>query len=339
MELKVVNSIDLFPSGHGKAFPRKLCLLVDSRPYQADVDIVISTLGDTRHIGALIENYLSLEKKLRVHIWVAIASLNIVQFMNVPRDPRVSKVIALNNPSDFLKFFRSWFSGSYSAALGAQLGQHLGSAPYLFYSHEDMMATKENFLSWLYSKLNDRTPLASFSQRGIIPFSGGMIVNKKCFSNERIDWLPLEENGFKFPGLEAFQEKIDNMNWVDAGEQFIYRALERGENVFVCESNGGTRKGPAEDPLDLFGVTEPDVRKAGINITYADKKFSADDIRKKRPDLEVPLTSCWRKSYDEEGDVIFIHRGRGTTHRVCSQGGDFADYLRDFNRRNNINSL
>jgi hypothetical protein len=330
MRLKIIKNKELFVSGAPNPFPRKLWALVDTRPYTADVDIVISTMGDVAHMRALVENYLLLERRLKVHIWLVMANADLASFLLLPSGPQVSKVIILNNTSDILGLMRVRLAGSMSASLGAQVGQFFAASPYLFYSHEDMMATRENFLSGMMSMLDQSTPLASFSQRGTIPFSGGMLMRRCDIDEGAVDWLPLTSNPFNVDGLDRFKDKIGAVSWVDTGEQFIYRALERGMKAYIYESRGGS-KGHDSDIMKEVGITLDEVKESRLGVIFAPACFRETVFRERQPHLVDAFEAPWRKSYDESGGMVFIHRGRGTTQRMGLQRGDFTGFLKEFN--------
>ena len=56
-----------------------------------------------------------------------------------------------------------------------QLAQYIVSSDRVFVSHTEMNGYKYNFVRYLYEKIDERTPMASFCLRGLLPFSAGAV--------------------------------------------------------------------------------------------------------------------------------------------------------------------
>lgn len=322
-------AVRMFPFAGQAVLPKDLYYLSDSKDYTADVDVLISTVGDMRHIAELVRNYQALEKKLKIHIWLAFAETDFLAFARAPQGDGITRVMLLNNPVPWLRITRNPLVWSISAALCAQAGIYFGRAPYFFYSHEDMMALKENFLTFLRLKINPGRPMASFFQRHLIPHSGGMMIRKDFFQNEGVDFLPLKDNPFSVSGLNVFEARVPSVKWVDAGEQYVYRALEKKAHMYICECHGG-KHGPLNDPVEMWQVKRSEVHAAEWNVDYAPCKAKTAVVN------DNGFSPLWWQAFDDAGEPIFMHRARGSAQRMSTDNGDFCRYLREFNRQHHI---
>ncbi|MBD1835581.1 hypothetical protein H6F61_23570 [Cyanobacteria bacterium FACHB-472] len=328
-----INRESLFSSKEGNKFPKAIVTLADIKPYEADVDVIIGAHRQPEAVNVTIENYLALEKKNRLHFFVIESSRNPLAYWKIRERECVSKVFILNNIRCTKKNYENVFWASNGAAIAAQIGTYLGCSRYAFFSHSDMMGYKENFLSFLLSKLDEKTPLASFTQRHILPFSGGMLYDKNYFKSLNADWLPSSENFYNIPELELLRNRIEHLNWIDAGEKLILAALQRGQKAYVCASRGSTGDyyGHALTP---YGLTNQEVSQLGVPIYYAPDLLSREAFKAKYPELATEKGPFWRQCFDDEGDVIFVHRGRGTSKgQRKDQRGDFVSFVREFNQR------
>ena len=321
----------LFSSPEGSRFPRRIALLTDMNPYEADIDVVIGAHRQTDAVNATIRNYLNLEKEVRLHILVIESSMSIAAFRGLHRGANITRAFILGPVPCTYRWFGGRFWASNGAALAAQLGHYLGTARYLFFSHSDMMGCKENFLSFLLSKLDENTPLASFTQRHILPFTGGMLYDKRFIDSLDADWLPKADNPYHIRGMDQLRSRISHLNWIDTGEQLILASLERGKRAHVCASRGLTGDSFGH-PLQQYGMDNESVRLLGAPIRYAPLSLSREEFSAQHPKL-AGENWMWRKCFDDQGNLVFIHRGRGTLKgRREDQRGDFTSYVRDFNR-------
>ena len=120
---------------------------------------------------------------------------------------------------------------------------------------------------------------------------------------------------------------------MDAGEKPILEALSRGQTAYVCASRGLTGNCYGH-PLQEYGIDNEEFKKLAVPIKYAPDTISEDSFRQRYPELALAEISMWRKSFDDDGNVIFIHRGRGTTRRgKKDRRGDFIGFVKDFYER------
>lgn len=313
---------------YSSPFPEEVDLYIDREPTEkADVDIVIGTYRNSVAAQLVVENFLLLEKKAKVHVWLVETSGSRQAFDSLPQGERISRVY-LNTPLQSTEMRTGGrMAPSNGCGLSAQIGFHFGKARYAFFSHTDMMGYKENFISFLKSKLSDDVPLASFTLRHVYPFSAGAIYDKKFFEESaRADWLPLHENIIANEKLDALASKIPEITWVDAGEQLVRDALDRGKKLYVTESRGASDAWFRE-PRFWRKIGPKDFEGTGVQL--ADMTANRLDCIKNESELFLGCLG-WRKSFDDTGDVMFIHRGRGTSD--LTRGG-FFEFLRYFNQK------
>ncbi len=324
----------LFSSPEGKQFPDRITILADIRRCQADIDVIIGAHEQAEAVNLTVDNFLALEKKTRLHILVIESSRRLSTFWRIRSRPRVSKILILSDPPCTSRKYGGAFWASNGVALAAQLGSYLGSARYAFFSHTDMMGYKENFLSFLLSKLSENIPSASFTQRHVLPFSGCMLFDKNYFRSVNSDWLPKSHNPCCIPALDQLRSRIDHLNWLDAGEEPILSALEHGRQAYVCASRGAARDyyDYYGHPLVNYGLSNEEVNQLGVPIRYASLPLSREAFDVKYPEF-ASNDRVWRKCFDDQGDVVFIHRGRGASkEREYDGRGDFVSFVREFNR-------
>jgi hypothetical protein len=290
----------------------------------AQIDVIVPGYGSHELTNATIKNYLSYEKETPINIIAVESSGNPKVFEKIVRHERVSRVL-IHNFRPFLEAYKLVWGMSISSAVG----QYYSTSPYVFFSHNDMLACKENFLTFLLSKMSSQVRLASFSQRHVIPFTGGMLVNRSLLIEPGLDWGIYKSNPFivQAESLAKIDQPkhITNFDWIDCGESFVYSELEKNNSVYVCASRGGTNDF-WRDPFDYFSISAQEaaqlVKNSGCPIIYAPLNISREDFVKKYPNFikadqawnwDFRNKRFWRCSFDDKGDLLFIHHGRGTS--------------------------
>ncbi|MEO0563419.1 MAG: hypothetical protein AAF125_15020 [Chloroflexota bacterium] len=335
MMFQNLHSQDLFPNAAEKdiIFPPRIRLLVHSRAYTADVDVVIGSYNQAEETNLVVQNYLAMETQARIHVWIVVMSHNPIEFMRINAGEQVSKAFLLNFPKPLNSSFYPRFSSSIGAALSAQVGHTLGKAPHLFFSHTDMMATRKDFLSFLHSKLRADRPIAAFTQRHFIPFSGGILYRKSYFEGAAVDWLPSQHNPYNFVGKAALAPRVEQLQWIDAGEELIYHTLQERGRVYVCASRGASGDffgHPVEHYDYLDDITEAEYQQHLQSIDYAAIQTTREAFAARYPHLTDQHNEMWRKSFDDSGRLMYIHRGRGTLGLAKTPArGDFTAFMRD----------
>jgi hypothetical protein len=332
LKIVCIPSERLFSPDHLIKFPPGINVLAHVRELEADVDVVIGAHGQAEEVNLTIENYLALEKHTRLRIWVIESSGKLSNFFKIHNLPEVNRIFILDHLRCTDRKFEGKFFASNGAAVAAAIGNYFGNARYTFFSHTDMMGYKLNPLTFLLSKLDSDTPIASFMQRNILPFTGGMIFAKEYFHNLPVDWLPRSNNPYSMPWLKQLQNQIEPLSWIDTGEELVFETLARGQKVFVCASYGATGDFFGH-PLDRYGIKNEDLAKFNLGIKYAFEEISREAFETKYPQFARSDNAMWRKCFNDQGEVIFIHRGRGTSKGKKNDGrGEFFNFLREFNR-------
>jgi hypothetical protein len=331
MQKEIIEVNKLFKTKSAlKALPETITVWHDMKLQEAEIDIVINSYNKPELTNETALNYILLEDKIPVNIIIVESSRNKNIFNQLIKHEKVSKILV----EDHKASHSVYGAGSYGMAVSSAVGYFFSKSSYVFFSHSDMLALKKDFLGYLLSKLNEQVRIASFTQRHIIPFTGCMLINREVINESESDWLLYDENPYieKNDFLKALCKLKINRNlkipchWIDAGESYIYEEIAKGNKVYSGTSFGGT-KGLRHTPFDLLGITCKDINaldknipilygKQNINIKNFKKKYKFVIKASKRwENLRWFLSrkkNYWRYSLDDEGDLIFIHHGRGT---------------------------
>ena len=333
MSLKILKRDEVFNSEESKAFPSKFVIDINENRYKSDVTVIIAIHGNDEDAISVINNYRLLERELKLHFIIVNTSLFAVSRVKQLSTTDITTINLISPVPQLSKLWARDLYASNSVGFTAQIGEFFSQSDLIFFSHADMMGYKKNFLSYLVGKLNEDTEIASFTQRHFIPFTGCMLYKRSFVETLKTDWLPQKKNNYDFSFLGELKQKIENIAWIDCGEDIIYKTMNSGKKQFVCRSFGisGDSFG---DPNFLHGFTNKDFMGLRIPITYEDTPVNICDIKKKFTELNEDGNSCWRKTVDHDGDIIFIHRGRGTTNQKVNDGrGDFKSFLNEFNKK------
>lgn len=329
-----IKSTTLFQQAEAERFPQHITILADHTARHADIDVVICSHNQADIVNLIVNNYMKLESDARLHFYLVESSRNPFSFFRLCSGPCITRVQFLSRIPCTEKKEGGRFWASNGVALAAHIGLHFATSKYFFLSHADMMAYKKNFLSFLLSKLSEQTPLASFTQRHILPFTGCMLYDRTMFEMNRSSWLPLHENSYQITSVNSFKDRIDALQWLDVGEQLILDLIQQNRRAFVCASRGGSLD-KYEHPLNSAGIDISDLHNAGLPVNYANLVLSRGDFILKYPELAGGQPASWRKCFDDEDDVVFIHQGRGASRNsVHDKREHFKHFLRAFNARN-----
>ena len=293
---------------------------------EADIDVVICAYNFPELTNAAILNFLKFEKNASINIIVVESSGNKLVFDKLIENEFVSKILITED----ICITHNGSVGSWGMAISSAIGAYFSKSKYVFFSHSDMVAMKTNFLGYLKSKLNDKIRIASFTQRHIIPFTGCMMVDRRVLENINADWAFYDMNHYLKKDEHLFnlnnQTSISSLGWIDCGEAFIYNEIVEGRNVYICASKGG-RLDYWKDMWTYFGEKN-NVEKLSKDFggfIYANTPINKDEFGKRYKNVvrasnywfweKKSAQVYWRYSFDEDGDLIFIHHGRGTTER------------------------
>ncbi|MCF6240438.1 MAG: hypothetical protein L3J74_03730 [Bacteroidales bacterium] len=329
MKKEIIKINKLFKTKEAlEVLPETITVWHDLKPKSAEIDIIVTGFGKAELSNATALNYILLEDKLPVNIIIVESSGKKEVYKQLINHKKVSKILV----EDLKVSHPVYGAGSYGMAITAAVGFYFTKSPYVFFSHNDMIALKKDFLQNLLSKLNENVRIASFTQRHIIPFTGCMLIDRKVIENSQTDWLLYDKN--PYIKQSTFLQKICKIrengtsglkcDWIDAGEAFLYEELSKNKQLYVAASFGGT-KGMWITPFELLQINKKDITNIENLIIYGNRNISKKEFQKKYKfvlkagrkweSLRWFLSrkkNYWRYSLDEQGDLVFIHHGRGT---------------------------
>lgn len=148
-----------------------------------------------------------------------IPSINLVFNRTEPRPPEIRK-----NGIGSLESQEQFHYGSYANAIGLEIGAYLieSTSSHLVTMHMDTMPTKKGWLSYLKSKLNDRTAASGVrmdntrTKDGVLHVLGYMV----------------DFQVFRKLGLSFFPQMPD----YDVGDKVTIELRQAGYNVFACRN-------------------------------------------------------------------------------------------------------
>ena len=150
---------------------------------KAKIDIIINGYNKSELSNATAQNYLLLEDKIPVNIIIVESSGSQEVFNKLIIHKKVSKILIEDHKASHSKYG----TGSYGMSISSAVGFFFSKSPYLFFSHNDMIALKKDFLGNLLRQLNNTTRIASFTQRHVIPFTGCMLIDRNVITNSETD--------------------------------------------------------------------------------------------------------------------------------------------------------
>lgn len=125
-----------------------------------DVDVIVPTFKSTKFVECLIKSFVKFNKDYNLKFYIVENS----DFTsdNSYVESLAKNVVVVNNKDDLSKYTN--FFGSYCNASACELGLKLSSSDLVFLCHNDVVATKENWLESLHQKLLSGCAAASFIQ-------------------------------------------------------------------------------------------------------------------------------------------------------------------------------
>lgn len=223
-----------------------------------DVDIIMPSFNDRKMSIFAAKSFFKFEKNLKIKV-IFIDPYDNKDKFDIGKGSLVTAVSVSNE-----KFFASFSSGemSHSNAYALEVGRRLCTAPYIFVCHNDVLAYRKNWLSFLRSKM-DRYRQAAFikdNTRVCAAHVSGFMYDRKFFDNVGVEFWP--------------RDKPER----DVGDDFSYYLQRKKKPFFVCRCS--------HNDASLL---------KNIHKRYPElKKITAD------------------KCLDDEGNVIYMHTGRGT---------------------------
>lgn len=332
MQKEIININKLFKTEEAlKVLPEKITVWHDLKDRNVKIDIIINGYYKPELSNAAALNYLLLEDKIPIHILIVESSGNEEVYKKLITHEKVSKILL----EDHKASHPVYGAGSYGMSISSAVGFYFSKAPHVFFSHNDMIALKKDFLNDLLSEMNEQTRIASFTQRHVIPFTGCMLIDRNVIENSKTDWLLYDHNPFleKSTFLQNLCKlRTENprlkCDWIDSGEALIYEEIANNKKVFIAPSFGGT-KGLWETNFNFVGIKKETVEKCGNAIIYKDLNINRKEFKtqykqvlkagKKWENLRWFLSkrkNYWRYSVDNENNLVFIHHGRGTRRTI-----------------------
>lgn len=333
MQKEIINTNSLFKTKEALSIlPETITVWHELNLQKAQIDLIITGFNRPDLSNATALNYILLENELPVNIIIVESSGNKNVYEQLLNHKKVSKIL-VDDPKVSHPMHGS---GSYGMAITAAVGFYFSKSDYVFFSHNDMIALKKDFLNHLLTKLNENIRIASFTQRHVIPFTGCMLIDRNVIENSQTDWLLYDKN--PYIKQSRFLQEICKIHengksglkcdWIDAGEAFIYEELTKNKQLYVAASFGGT-KGLWKTPFDLLKMHKKDITDIENRIFYGERKISKTEFKKnykfvlkagkKWENLKWFISrkkNYWRYSLDDEGDLVFIHHGRGTNRSI-----------------------
>lgn len=286
------------------------------------------------YVNEIIKNYQFLEKKLKLHFIVIESTEDEGHFnkLNVSENVTGIWIPKECNAVKYSDKNRWWASNG--SSLVFELGCALGKSEHIFFSHSDMMGCYSNFISWLKDRLSSEVLFASFSQRHLYPFPGGMIFSRNTWLDSKTDALAQNENSYPFHSdflkCPKFSERS---KMLDVGENYANEALEKGKRIYIAPSFGMTGKSFAHPLYDDYDIHPSLVNREFTQIEYDVAQVDWGEFEKNYPDLSSVEYSMWRKSFSDKGELLFIHAGRGVITKGSTKRVDFLSYLKEFNQK------
>ncbi len=341
MKQEIIKTKDILKDDASlELYPEEVQIYTEDNFPKTEVDIILPTYNNYQLCNQTIINYLKQERKIDFKIIVVDTGGSLRKSKKIINHDKVFKIIYNDDPSVKPPKYRA----SNSLALAASIGLHYSHAPYVFISHDDMFAYKENFLTYLFTKLDNNTRIASFTQRHFIPFTGCMLFKREAFEESKYDLRVYDNNPFaNHTGIVQSLIKAgfdDAINWMDFGESVIYNEMMNHRGIYVAPSVGFNYDYWLS-PLDNFKISRETffniLKEEDVNITYGHLNSDKNEFDNKYSNiLEVSQSFAlqrnkrkyWRYCFDDTGELSFAHIGRGTSFR---QNKRWLKFIKKFN--------
>lgn len=317
---------------------------------KAQFDIIINSYNTPELTSITVENYILQENVDDINIIVVESSgkKSVIEKFKFPDTNNIS-IIAIE------EYNINWLhhgTGSAGMAISSSIGQYYSIAPYIFFSHSDMISFKKNFLNYLL-EASGKCRIASFINRGLIPFTGSMLISKDVLSGP-VDWFMQEKNVFIEESQFIYKinklcEKHDiNLawDWIDCGESYIYNELKENKQVYVTATYGSSKSihDSAFKRIDpLMNEFNKLNKNSGDLIIHEETNMTGELFKRKYPELIDAVKGFeslswylkdkriyWGYSFDVNDDLLFIHHSRGTTRGHIKR---WLKFTKEFNKK------
>ncbi|NJO92002.1 MAG: hypothetical protein HC831_25785 [Chloroflexia bacterium] len=137
--------------------------------------------------------------------------------------------------------------------------------------------------------------------------------------------MPLNKNPYSIDFLEKLKDKIRNIDWVDAGEQFVYEALLADKKLHICSSVGLSSKDYFTDQYLMNAISLEELMNYTNQIIRPQIPIQKAEFDNRYPELKVDSMA---KSFNDNGEVIFLHAGRSSKRKRLfkKNRGRFIDF-------------
>lgn len=335
-------------------FPKEIPVEADLKNRASTIDVIITTFDQSEMTNEVIKNFTLLEKNENIHIIIVESSGKFKAFKTLLDGDNISKIFVKPGVHEI---HNKKGKSPWGMMFATAIGYYFTKAPYIFVSHNDMIALKENFLSFIKSKLSDNINIAAFTQSHIIPSVGCTIFNRKVLDNPDLGW-DMDSNDNPYIGKNEYLKYISDISnakqmkllnrrihWMDGGEHYVYNEIINGKKLYLCAAMGGNAY-YWKSPFEYFDLPKEEAYKiitgnkcpfiyAPLNTNKEEFETKYDFVLKASKSWffegERHKRKYWRYCFDDEGDLMFIHHGRGATQRHVNR---WKKFIRNLN--NNI---
>ena len=194
----------------GKNIP---CSALHNDEVDADVDIIIPSYDDRQMSYYAALSFFRFEKDLKMRVVFVDASSRKDDFSQLDIPYTLVSV-----PDNKFQFTKGAGKMSHSNAYSLEVGRQYCKAPYVFVCHNDVLAYKDGWLSYLHSKMSEYR-LAAFLRDNIrikAAHVSGFMYDRKFFDDAEVGFWP--------------QRKPER----DVGDDFSHHLQKLGKPFFVC---------------------------------------------------------------------------------------------------------
>lgn len=190
---------------------------------ECDVDIIVPSFKDRLMSVIAAKSFFKFENDIKIKvIFVDVSGKKDL----IDLDRNTDRVTLISAPNE--KFSVSKTSGamSHSNAYSLELGRRFCTSKYVFVCHNDVLAYRKNWLSFLYSKM-DQCRLSAFLRDNIrikAAHVSGFMYDRKFYDRAGVEFWP--------------KDKPER----DVGDDFTYHLQRAGKPYYVCECSHNNPK-------------------------------------------------------------------------------------------------
>lgn len=238
-------------------------LVVQHCEEECDVDIIMPSFKERRMAVLGARSFFKFEKNLKLKVIFVDHSGK-----KDPFDVGNDRITTLIIPDKKFRVSKNSGEMSHNNAYSLEVGRKFCTAPFVFVCHNDVLAYREGWLSYLNEKMS-KYRLAAFlrdNTRIKAAHVSGFMYDRKFFDKTSASFWP--------------QDRPER----DVGDDFTYYLQKRGKPYFICPCSHNF----------------PSLLK---KIHKRDKKLA-----------DITADKC----LDDQGNVIYLHTGRGTVKMMGS---------------------